>query len=164
MSDLLSSLITDEMRIALVVVCVMLAALYVLSIVCVVRDAYQRGTRWVMWGIVAIIPVIGVIAYCLMRPSLLQIDRDEQQLEIAYKQRALQKYGNCAACGCPVESDFLVCPMCHTPLKNQCPRCGRVLEPTWSMCPYCATPIEGASPHRRARSVQERSARSERTE
>lgn len=159
MADLLSSLITEEMRMALVVVCVMIAALYVLSIAWVVRDAHLRGTNWVVWGIVSIIPVVGLVAYCLLRPSLLQIDRDEQELEIAYKQRALQKYGNCAVCGCPVEDDFIVCPSCHTPLKNQCARCGKPLDPTWSMCPYCATPVNGAAPRRRPPRGQERSAR-----
>ena len=143
MADLLSSLITEEMRMAFVVICVMLACLYVLSIVWVIRDAYQRGTQWVVWGIVAIIPIVGLVAYCLLRPPLLQIDRDEQELEIAYKQRALQKYGNCAVCGCAVQDDFIVCPSCHTPLKNQCMRCGKPLDPTWSMCPYCATPVGG---------------------
>ena len=159
MADLLSSLITEEMRMALVVVCVMIAALYVLSIAWVVRDAHLRGTNWVVWGIVSIIPIVGLVAYCLLRPSLLQIDRDEQELEIAYKQRALQKYGNCAVCGCPVEDDFIVCPSCHTPLKNQCARCGKPLDPTWSMCPYCATPVNGAAPRRRPSRGQERPAR-----
>ena len=159
MADLLSSLITEEMRMALVVVCVMIAALYVLSIAWVVRDAHLRGTNWVVWGVVSIIPIVGLVAYCLLRPSLMQIDRDEQELEIAYKQRALQKYGNCAVCGCPVEDDFIVCPSCHDPLKNQCARCGKPLDPTWSMCPYCATPANGAPPRRRPPRGQERPSR-----
>ena len=159
MADLLSSLITEEMRMALVVVCVMIAALYVLSIAWVVRDAHLRGTNWVVWGIVSIIPIVGLVAYCLLRPSLMQIDRDEQELEIAYKQRALQKYGNCAVCGCPVEDDFIVCPSYHAPLKNQCARCGKPLDPTWSMCPYCATPANGAAPRRRPPRGQERPSR-----
>ena len=158
MADLLSSLITDEMRVALVIVCIMIAVLYVLSIVWVMRDAHRRGTTWTVWGIVAIIPVVGLVAYCLLRPPLLQIDRDEQELEIAYKQRALQKYGNCAVCGCPVQDDFIVCPSCHTPLKNQCSRCGKPLDPTWSMCPYCATPVNvgNSSSRRRPARAQER--------
>ena len=69
MADLLSSLITDEMRVALVIVCIMIAVLYVLSIVWVMRDAHRRGTNWTVWGIVAIIPVVGLVAYCLLRPE-----------------------------------------------------------------------------------------------
>ncbi len=161
MTELLSSLITEEMRMALVVVAAMVAVLYVLSIIWVVRDAYQRGAKWILWGIVAIIPLVGLVAYCLLRPSMLQIDRDEQELEIAYKQRELQKYGNCATCGYPVEDSFIVCPSCHTQLKNQCGRCGKPLDPTWTICPYCATPTSGAADANRrrpARSAQERMA------
>lgn len=40
-------------------------------------------------AIVALVPILGVIAYCLLRPPLLQIDRDEQELEVALKQRQL---------------------------------------------------------------------------
>ena len=149
MTELLNSLITEEMRMAGVVVVAMFALLYVLSIVWVVRDAYQRGTKWPVWGVVALIPLVGVVAYCLLRPPLLQIESDEQELEIAYKQRALSKYGQCAQCGYPVEDDYVVCPSCRTQLKNMCGRCGKPLDMSWSICPYCATPVNGASGQRR---------------
>ncbi|MFR5828759.1 MAG: hypothetical protein ACLUE1_06735 [Adlercreutzia equolifaciens] len=55
--------------------------LYVLSIVWVVRDAYLRGTVWYIWAVVALVPVLGLVAPCLLRPPLLQRDRDEQELE-----------------------------------------------------------------------------------
>ena len=60
----------------------------------VARDAYMRGTYWYVWGIVALVPLVGVVAYCLLRPPLLQIDRDEQELEVALKQRQLMHYGD----------------------------------------------------------------------
>ncbi|MFR1166978.1 MAG: hypothetical protein ACLSDQ_04815 [Adlercreutzia equolifaciens] len=75
------------------------------SIVWVVRDAYLRGIAWYIWAVVALVPVLG-LAYCLLRPPLLQLDRDEQELEIALKQRQLMKYGECANCGYPVEADL----------------------------------------------------------
>ena len=146
MSELLSQLWTPELQAAFTVVLVLLVILYVLSIVWVVRDAYLRGTMWYLWAIVALVPVLGVIAYCLLRPPLLQLDRDEQELEIALKQRQLMKYGECAACGYPVEADFVLCPNCHTQLKNLCMRCNHALEPSWTVCPYCATPVGSAAP------------------
>ncbi len=121
MSQLMSQLITPELMTAFTVFIVLLVVLYVLSIVWVIRDAYMRGTHWYVWGIVALVPLVGVIAYCLLRPPLLQIDRDEQELEVALKQRELMKYGECANCGYPVESDYVLCPNCHTRLKNLCP-------------------------------------------
>ncbi|MEG2725864.1 MAG: zinc ribbon domain-containing protein [Eggerthellaceae bacterium] len=150
MNELLSQLWTPQLQSAFMVVVAMLVVLYVLSIVWVVRDAYQRGAVWYIWAIVALVPLVGVIAYCLLRPSLLQIDRDEQELEVALKQRELMKYGECATCGYPVENDYVLCPNCHQRLKNLCGTCGHALEPSWTVCPYCATPAGGARPQRAA--------------
>ena len=148
MSDLLAQLWTPELQSAFTVVVVLLVILYVLSIVWVVRDAYMRGSYWYVWAVVALVPLLGVIAYCLLRPPLLQIDRDE-----------LMKYGECANCGYPVESDYVLCPNCHQRLKNLCGHCGHALDPSWTVCPYCATPVGGAqqraaSPRRHAASPQ----------
>ena len=143
MTELLTQLWTPELQMALSVVVVCLVILYVLSIIWVARDAYMRGTMWYLWAIVAFVPLLGVIAYCLLRPPLLQIDRDEQELEVALKQRELMKYGECASCGYPVEADYVMCPNCHQRLKNLCPTCHHALDPSWSVCPYCTTPIGG---------------------
>lgn len=158
MSELMSQLITPELMTAFTIFIVLLVVLYVLSIVWVIRDAYMRGTRWYVWGVVALVPLLGVVAYCLLRPPLLQIDRDEQELEVALKQRELMKYGECANCGYPVESDYVLCPNCHAHLKNLCPSCHHALEPAWTVCPYCATPVgQGraySAPRRRQRPQQ----------
>ena len=141
MGELLSSLWTPEIQVAVTICVVFLVILYILSIVWVARDAYLRGTTWVVWAIVALIPLLGVIAYCLMRPHMYRIDQDEQELEIALKQRQLQQYGECGNCGYPVEADYVICPSCHTRLKNMCPNCRHALEPHWTICPYCATSL-----------------------
>ncbi|WP_283170506.1 double zinc ribbon domain-containing protein [Curtanaerobium respiraculi] len=148
MSELMSQFITPQVQGAFTVLMVMVAAIYVLVVVWVARDAYQRGSLWWAWALVALIPVVGVIAYLLLRPSLLQVDRSEQELEIALKQRELMKYGECANCGYPVEADYVVCPNCHQRLKNLCSNCGHALDPAWSVCPYCAKPVGGSSRRR----------------
>ncbi len=161
MEALMSSILAMQgVRIAIFVVLGILAVLYVLSIVWVARDAYLRDTNWVVWTIVALIPLIGVIAYCLLRPSLYQIDRDEQELEIAMKQRELAKYGECARCGYPVEADYVICPNCLSRLKNLCPTCGRALEPSWRVWPYCATNVGGSQAVAQAPAAQRQSAAS----
>lgn len=151
MSELFQQLWTPQMQTAFTVVVVLLAILYVLSIIWVVRDAYLRGTTWYIWAIVALVPLVGVIAYILLRPPLLRIDRDEQELEIALKQRQLMNYGECATCGYPVDASYVICPNCHTQLKNLCSHCERALEPSWAICPYCATPVAGSTPSRSSR-------------
>ena len=146
MSELMSQVITPEVQQAFSILLVLCAVVYVLVAVWVARDAYNRGTVWWLWAIIALVPILGVVAYVLLRPSLLRIDRDEQELEIALKQRQLMKYGECATCGYPVESDYVICPSCHQRLKNLCPACHKALDPAWTVCPYCATP---AKPERR---------------
>lgn len=141
MSELIAQLWTPQMQAAFTVVIVLLAVLYVLSIIWVVRDAYLRGMTWHIWAVVALVPFIGVIAYMLLRPPLLRIDRDEQELEILLKQRQLMNYGECASCGYPVNVDYVICPSCHTQLKNLCTHCEHALEPAWTICPFCATPV-----------------------
>ncbi len=150
------------MQTAFTVVVVLLAVLYVLSIVWVVRDAYLRGTTWYVWGIVALVPLIGLIAYLLLRPPMLRIDRDEQELEIALKQRQLMNYGECATCGYPVDVNYVICPSCHTQLKNLCSHCERALEPSWTICPYCATSVAGAKETTVRKPRPRRSTRSQR--
>lgn len=156
MSEILSQLWTPELQVAVGIFIGMLVVLYVLSIVWVVRDAYLRGSVWYVWAIVALIPILGVVAYCLLRPPLLQIDRDEQELEIALKQRQLMQYGECANCGYPVEADYILCPHCHQRLKNQCSHCGHALDPSWTVCPFCATPLAGLAARRNGRTTRPR--------
>lgn len=141
MSELMSQIITPEVQQAFSALVMLCAVLYVLVVVWVARDAYQRGTLWWLWAIIALVPGIGLIAYVLLRPSLLRVDRDEQELEIALKQRQLMHYGECATCGYPVEADYVVCPNCHQRLKNVCSSCGKPLDSSWTVCPYCATTV-----------------------
>ena len=164
MSELLSQLWTPEVQTAFMTTVVFLVILYVLSIVWVARDAYLRGGVWYLWALLALVPLLGVIAYCLLRPPLLQIDRDEQELEVALKQRELMKYGECAHCGYPVEADYVLCPNCHTRLKNLCAGCHRALDPEWSVCPYCATAVGTVSRGRSSRSAQRRTESAEAVE
>lgn len=134
---------------------VIVAILYILSIAYVIKDARQRDASWQLWGVISLIPLIGFIAWCVARPPLTAEDRDEQDLEIALKRRQLMQFGECAHCGYPVEANYVLCPHCHTRLKNLCPTCRHALNPEWSICPYCTTQIHGGAPqqggHRRER-------------
>jgi RNA polymerase subunit RPABC4/transcription elongation factor Spt4 len=61
-------------------------------------------------------------------------------------------YYACQHCGQEVEKDFVICPNCHSRLRDPCPNCRRPLEMTWSVCPYCeASVLAGLHPPRRRR-------------
>lgn len=160
MSTILSQIFTLPVQICLIVVAVVLVLLWALSIFWVFRDARQRDTFAIVWAVVAIIPVAGLVAYCLLRPPLTQLDEDEQDMELDLLQRQLDQYGNCPQCGYPVEADFIACPNCSKRLAARCGHCGRVLRPEWKTCPYCATPVgrgkrRSGSQHRAAAAEQQ---------
>ena len=132
------------MQMMFTIVALLIVCLYALSIVWISRDARLRGLAPMKWMIIGLIPGAGLIAYLLLRPPMLAMDRDEQELEVALKQRELMKYGECAQCGYPVKEDYILCPNCQTQLRNMCSNCSKPLEPSWPVCPYCTAPVSGA--------------------
>ena len=100
MSSLLSELLTPELMMAIYLFIAFIVALYVLSVVYVFVDARRRGIQafWA-WGIVSLIPFIGLIAYLALRPHSYLADREEQELDMALRERQLSHYGTCPNCG-----------------------------------------------------------------
>jgi hypothetical protein len=90
----------------------------------------------------AVPPFLGPLIYMLFRPPEYLEDVRERNLEIkAIESRLGDPEAKCRVCGCEVEPDFLVCPVCTTKLRAACTTCSRPLEPAWQVCPYCATPV-----------------------
>ena len=139
MSDLLDQLITPEVRMVLYLMVATVVMLYVLSIVYVIRDAQRRGAEpWWLWALISVIPIVGLLAYVILRPSSYLVDREEQDLDIALREHQLSHYGICPKCGAPIDRDFVVCPVCNTQVRNVCPTCHRPLSRPFSR------PVSGA--------------------
>lgn len=147
MSEILSQIFTLPVQIFLALTLIIIILLWLLSILWVNRDARQRDTSSLLWTIVAIIPVAGLVAYCLLRPPLTRADADELEMETNLLRRQLDQYDTCPHCGYPTESDFVICPSCRKQLRNVCSRCGRTLKPEWSVCPYCTTQVNRPRRH-----------------
>ena len=141
MTELLSELITPEIKMALEIVLIVIAFFYLLSIIWVISDSYLRGSSPIRWGIVALVPFLGCMIYAMMRPPLYASDREEQNVGILLQQRQLMDYGECPQCGYPTTSEYVVCPNCQANLRSLCSNCGRTHEPEWMDSPYCATTI-----------------------
>jgi len=60
-------------------------------------------------------------------------------------------YLACQQCGNEVEKDYLICPACHSRLREPCETCRRPLETHWTVCPYCEAPVVGTRHQRRHR-------------
>jgi RNA polymerase subunit RPABC4/transcription elongation factor Spt4 len=114
------------------------------------KDARRRFADstlvWVSTVIGAIPPFLGPLVYMLFRPPEYLEDVRERELEIkAIERRLDEREQECTVCGTAVDSDYLVCPVCTTKLRQACAQCSRPLESTWQVCPYCETPV-GSEP------------------
>lgn len=143
MSELIQELASPQLMMALYLFIGFIIALYALSVAYVFIDARRRGVAafWI-WGLVALIPFAGFLAYLALRPNSYLADREEQELDMALRERQLAQYGTCPQCGSPIEKDFIVCPVCNTQVRNVCPSCRRPLDAHWKVCPYCRTRIQ----------------------
>ena len=143
MSKYLSELLSPQLMAVLYLFIAFIVALYVLAVAYVFIDARRRGAPMpAVWGAVALIPFVGLIAYLVLRPSSYLADREEQELDMALRDRQLAHYGTCPQCGEPIEKDFIVCPVCNTQVRNVCPSCHKPLDAHWKVCPYCRTHIQ----------------------
>jgi hypothetical protein len=104
------------------------SALLMIAFLClyVYYDAESRGMKGALWAFLifffASLP--GFLFYLLMRTPRLRA---------------------CAACGTPIQDDYVICPTCQARVGLGCPGCHRRVEPAWVVCPYCQrdlTPAE----------------------
>ena len=88
------------------------------------------------------LPYIGPLVYVLFRPPETLADARAREVELrALRGRLLQAEPHCPVCLSDIDSDYLVCPVCTTRLREQCSSCDAALDPLWQACPYCATPV-----------------------
>ena len=101
----------------------------------------------------ALFPFVGTIVYMIVRPPEYLADIRERDLEMAASEARLAQagYDACEHCGHEVEKDFLICPSCHSRLRDPCQHCQRPLELTWSVCPYCEASVAGGRSSSRRR-------------
>lgn len=91
--------------------------------------------------LVALIPVFGLIVYMMLRPRETLAEAYERSLEQEALLQAIEEPEHCPGCGQRVRSSYVLCPTCHTRLKQPCPACGQPLHLHWAVCPYCETHV-----------------------
>jgi Double zinc ribbon len=120
------------------------------------RDARRRIDDGWLVGLSTVValslPFVGPVVYLLFRPPETLADAHAREVELrALRGRLLQPEPHCPVCLSETETDYLVCPVCTTRLREQCAGCNAALDPLWQACPYCATPTviagDGARPY-----------------
>ncbi len=133
----------DTVRIIAAGAIVYFIVLWVGLVIWVYRDIRER-TRDIFHQTVSVLLALffnlaGLLVYLLIRPqeSLAQVY--QRSLEEEALLQDLEELSACPNCRHPVGSDFVVCPLCRTQIKEPCGNCGRPLSYSWIACPYCST-------------------------
>lgn len=120
-------------------------ALWISMIVWTFRDARSRSRDAFAILLATLMTLIfgplGVLLYFLLRPQVTLAELYERSLEEEALLQDLEERDRCPGCSRVVENDWVVCPDCHTTLKNTCSNCGKNLHLRWGVCPYCAAPV-----------------------
>jgi RNA polymerase subunit RPABC4/transcription elongation factor Spt4 len=143
--DFFQSTTWSIMRAALIVFVVLF---WIATIFWVRKDARRRIADRTLVALATllgiVIPFLGPLVYMLFRPPEYLADVRERELEMRAIERRLDgRELRCSVCNAEVDSEFLVCPVCTTRLRQACASCGKPLEPAWQVCPYCETPVTG---------------------
>lgn len=91
-------------------------------------------------ALVLLLPGAGLLIYFMLRPRETLAEAYERSLEEEALLQEIEEKPTCPGCGQRTQSDWQVCPHCHTRLKKACYNCKQMLELSWNMCPYCAAP------------------------
>ena len=144
MSKYISELMSPQLMGVIYAFVGFIIALYVLSVVYVFIDARRRGaSAYVAWGIIALIPFVGLIAYLVLRPHSYASDREEQELDMALRERQLAQYGTCPQCGAPIEKRLRRSPgVRYSGSQRSAPAAIARSMRTGRSAPYCRTRIQ----------------------
>jgi RNA polymerase subunit RPABC4/transcription elongation factor Spt4 len=107
------------------------------------RDAFAQLLASLM---VLVLGPFGILLYFVLRPRETLAEKYERSLEEEALLQDIEERHICPGCKQPIEPDYVLCPICHTRLRQPCAHCGRLIHPRWSVCPYCASsqrPVPG---------------------
>jgi RNA polymerase subunit RPABC4/transcription elongation factor Spt4 len=119
----------------------LLAALWISLVIWAFRDMRARSRdpfAQVLAALaVAVLPVVGIIIYLILRPRETLAEAYERALEEEALLQEIEERPRCPGCSRSIEAKWLLCPHCHTRLKKACPDCNSLLELQWNICPFC---------------------------
>lgn len=128
--------------------------LWAASVLWAYRDIRRRtediSVQVLAVGIVLLLPFLGIPLHLILRPPQTLAEKYERTLEEEFLRRDLEEQFVCPECQRPIESDFILCPHCHTQLRRRCDSCQKVIDLTWRICPYCGHSHAGSGPTVRA--------------
>ncbi|MCP5098719.1 MAG: zinc ribbon domain-containing protein [Chloroflexi bacterium] len=132
----------------------LIAALWISLVVWAFRDMRARSrdpfAQMLSALVVAVLPIVGIIIYLILRPPETLAEGYERSLEEEALLQEIEERPSCPGCSRTVQGDWILCPYCHTRLKKACPDCNSLLDLQWNLCPFCGNhevdPFKAESP------------------
>jgi hypothetical protein len=132
------------LKIAGTLVVAYLLLIWLASVLWAFRDIRARSadpvSQIVGVALVTFFPLLGIALYLIVRPSETLAESYDRELEQQAIRSELGALTSCPTCYYEVQSDFVACAYCRTPLREGCRSCGKLLSLDWRYCPYCETP------------------------
>ncbi len=133
--------IASFLTIAIAIVGVLLAALWLSLVVWAVRDMRSRSRdpfASLLAGLmVLLLPFVGILIYWVLRPTETLTAAYERALEEEALLQEIEERPSCPGCSRSVKTGWILCPHCHTRLRKRCPDCDELMELQWNLCPFC---------------------------
>lgn len=129
------------LTIAAAITAALLAALWLSLIIWAYRDMRSRSRdsigQILAALVVALLPVVGIIIYLILRPAETLVEGYERALEEEALLQEIEERPSCPGCSRTMNPNWLLCPHCHTRLKRACQDCNSLLALQWTLCPFC---------------------------
>lgn len=134
----------NAVRIAVTIIILYLAVIWVALVFWTYRDIRQRSRDPIMQlaavALVLVFSFPGHWVYLILRPRQTLVEAYERSLEEEALLQELEDQKACPTCKRRVQDDYLVCPSCGVQLKEPCRQCAKPLSYAWMLCPYCGQP------------------------
>ncbi len=118
-----------------------LAALWLSLVIWAFRDMRLRSrdpiAQVLAAIVVAILPIVGIVIYLILRPPEKLAEAYERALEEEALLQEIEERPRCPHCARTVEPGWILCAYCHTRVRKRCRDCEQLLELPWELCPFC---------------------------
>lgn len=108
-------------------------------------DASERTTNFFMKLmaviLVAVLNILGLIIYLLLRPKQTIQELYWADLERRYLKYETAELGDCKNCKFSLQPGFNICPKCGVQLKKQCANCHVWVDKSYTYCPFCTSTV-----------------------
>ena len=139
---ILSDTLLNYLTTGLIIFFGLFIALWISLIIWAYRDMRLRSrdlfAQILTVLVVALLPVIGILIYLILRPTETLSEAFERSLLEETLLQEIENKAHCPGCSRQVQKEWQICPYCHVRLKKACFNCDQLVEMQWSICPYCA--------------------------